>query len=144
MPINWFPGHMNRARREIAAAIRKVDVVIELARNLAATDQRDEARILLANLAVRTEAHRLRRVRAAQLRVTPNFRQLWLWLRTSSLVFRGEVPKGAPSKDSASKGVSQAAKKPAPRSHVTPLRVPNPVGPPAHVVPLRSGLVAER
>jgi ribosome biogenesis GTPase A len=29
-PINWFPGHMNRARREIAAAIRKVDVVIEL------------------------------------------------------------------------------------------------------------------
>ncbi len=30
MPIHWFPGHMNRARREIAAAIRKVDVVIEL------------------------------------------------------------------------------------------------------------------
>ncbi len=28
--INWFPGHMNRARREIASAIRKVDVVIEL------------------------------------------------------------------------------------------------------------------
>jgi ribosome biogenesis GTPase A len=28
--INWFPGHMNRARQEIAAAIRKVDVVIEL------------------------------------------------------------------------------------------------------------------
>ena len=30
MPIHWFPGHMNRARREIASAIRKVDVVIEL------------------------------------------------------------------------------------------------------------------
>ncbi len=30
MTINWFPGHMNRARKEIAAAIRKVDVVIEL------------------------------------------------------------------------------------------------------------------
>ena len=30
MPINWFPGHMNRARREIAAAIQKVHVVIEL------------------------------------------------------------------------------------------------------------------
>ena len=30
MPINWFPGHMNRARREIGVAIRKVDVVIEL------------------------------------------------------------------------------------------------------------------
>ncbi|HEB91599.1 MAG TPA: ribosome biogenesis GTPase YlqF [Deltaproteobacteria bacterium] len=30
MQINWFPGHMNRARREIAAAISKADVVIEL------------------------------------------------------------------------------------------------------------------
>ncbi|MBJ18718.1 MAG: ribosome biogenesis GTPase YlqF [Deltaproteobacteria bacterium] len=30
MTINWFPGHMNRARKEIAAAIEKVDVVIEL------------------------------------------------------------------------------------------------------------------
>jgi ribosome biogenesis GTPase A len=30
MKINWFPGHMNRARREIGAAIRKVDVVIEV------------------------------------------------------------------------------------------------------------------
>jgi ribosome biogenesis GTPase A len=28
--INWFPGHMNRARREIASAIRQSDVVIEL------------------------------------------------------------------------------------------------------------------
>jgi ribosome biogenesis GTPase A len=30
MSINWFPGHMNRARREIAEAARKVDVIIEL------------------------------------------------------------------------------------------------------------------
>jgi ribosome biogenesis GTPase A len=28
--INWFPGHMNRARREITDAIRKADVVVEL------------------------------------------------------------------------------------------------------------------
>ena len=28
--INWFPGHMNRARREIGDAIRKCDVVVEL------------------------------------------------------------------------------------------------------------------
>lgn len=28
--INWFPGHMNRARREIAAATARADVVIEL------------------------------------------------------------------------------------------------------------------
>jgi len=30
MAIHWYPGHMNRARREIAAAIRQVHVVIEL------------------------------------------------------------------------------------------------------------------
>lgn len=30
MKINWFPGHMNRARREIGAAIAKSDVVVEL------------------------------------------------------------------------------------------------------------------
>lgn len=30
MPIHWFPGHMNRARREITAAIQKCDVVVEL------------------------------------------------------------------------------------------------------------------
>jgi len=30
MTINWFPGHMNRARREITAAIQKCDVVVEL------------------------------------------------------------------------------------------------------------------
>ena len=30
MTINWFPGHMNKARREIAAAMRRTDVVIEV------------------------------------------------------------------------------------------------------------------
>jgi ribosome biogenesis GTPase A len=30
MTINWFPGHMNKARRELAAAIARIDVVIEL------------------------------------------------------------------------------------------------------------------
>lgn len=30
MTINWFPGHMNKARRELAAAIAKIDVVIEV------------------------------------------------------------------------------------------------------------------
>lgn len=30
MPIQWFPGHMNRARRQIAEALRQVDVVLEL------------------------------------------------------------------------------------------------------------------
>jgi ribosome biogenesis GTPase A len=30
MTINWFPGHMNKARRELAEALRRIDVVIEL------------------------------------------------------------------------------------------------------------------
>lgn len=30
MAINWFPGHMNKAKREIRKAMRKVDVVIEV------------------------------------------------------------------------------------------------------------------
>jgi len=30
MSINWFPGHMNKARREIAESMRQTDVVIEM------------------------------------------------------------------------------------------------------------------
>jgi ribosome biogenesis GTPase A len=30
MTINWFPGHMNKARRELAEALARVDVVIEV------------------------------------------------------------------------------------------------------------------
>ncbi len=30
MAINWFPGHMNKARREIASAMARTDVVIEV------------------------------------------------------------------------------------------------------------------
>ncbi len=30
MPINWFPGHMNKAVREIRKAVRKADLVIEV------------------------------------------------------------------------------------------------------------------
>ena len=30
MSINWFPGHMNKARREIAESMGRTDVVIEV------------------------------------------------------------------------------------------------------------------
>ena len=30
--INWYPGHMARARREISEAVKLVDVVIEIIR----------------------------------------------------------------------------------------------------------------
>lgn len=47
MTIGWFPGHMAKARREIAAVISKVDVVIEL---LDARLPRSSANPLLADL----------------------------------------------------------------------------------------------
>jgi len=30
MTINWFPGHMNKARRELAKALTRIDLVIEV------------------------------------------------------------------------------------------------------------------
>ena len=30
MSIQWFPGHMNRARREVAKTMEALDVVVEL------------------------------------------------------------------------------------------------------------------
>jgi ribosome biogenesis GTPase A len=30
MTINWFPGHMNKARRELAEALTRIDLVIEV------------------------------------------------------------------------------------------------------------------
>ena len=30
MTIQWFPGHMHRARKQIAAVMPKIDVVIEI------------------------------------------------------------------------------------------------------------------
>ena len=30
MSIQWFPGHMHRARKQIALVMAKVDVVIEV------------------------------------------------------------------------------------------------------------------
>lgn len=30
MSINWFPGHMHKARKEIAEVMPQVDIIIEL------------------------------------------------------------------------------------------------------------------
>jgi len=30
MSVNWFPGHMDSARKEAAKAMAKIDVVIEI------------------------------------------------------------------------------------------------------------------
>src|SRR5262245_3533129 len=86
--------HLLRLAREIEPW--QVDAVCELARLLAASQQREEARVLLRGLAVRCGATRLRRVRGAQLRVSPSLTHLWLWL--SAAVRPAPEPRGeAPS-----------------------------------------------
>jgi tetratricopeptide (TPR) repeat protein len=55
--------------------------VLELAGLLTASGQRHEARLLLDELTERAAGHRLRDVRAAQLRVDPGLRSAWQWLR---------------------------------------------------------------
>ncbi len=57
------------------------EVVLELGLLLAGSDQKPEARLLLEGLAERSEGDRLRRVRAAQLRVAPGPTAAWRWLR---------------------------------------------------------------
>ena len=73
--------HLLRLAREIEPW--HVDSVCELARLLASSQQREEARVLLRGLAVRCGGARLRRVRGAQLRVSPTIAHLWLWLRAA-------------------------------------------------------------
>jgi thioredoxin-like negative regulator of GroEL len=73
--------HLLRVAREIEPW--HVEAVCGLARLLARSQQREEARVLLRGLSQRCGAARLRRVRAAQLRVAPSVTHLWLWLRAA-------------------------------------------------------------
>jgi tetratricopeptide (TPR) repeat protein len=57
------------------------ETVLELACLLTASDQRHEARLLLDELAERASGHRLRDVRAAQLRLDPSPASAWRLLR---------------------------------------------------------------
>jgi len=73
--------HLLRLAREIDPW--DFDSVCELAHLLARSQQREEARVLLRGLARHCGGARLRRVRAAQLRIAPTPSQLWLWLRAA-------------------------------------------------------------
>lgn len=70
--------HLLRLAREIEAW--HFEGVHGLARLLGGDAQREEARILLAQLARRCGGARLRRVRAAQLRLSPTPANAWRWL----------------------------------------------------------------
>jgi len=72
--------HLLRRAREIDPW--NFVAVLELARLLAGSEQRDEARILLHGLAASADGEQLERVRAAQLRLDPGFGTAWRWLRS--------------------------------------------------------------
>ena len=59
------------------------EVVLELARLLAASLQQNEARLLLSGLAGRSTHERLRRVRAAQFHLSPGPGTAWRWFRSA-------------------------------------------------------------
>jgi tetratricopeptide (TPR) repeat protein len=70
--------HLLRHARQIEAW--NPDVVIDLARLLSKTDQKDEARMLLTGMAERSRGRTLRRVRATQWRNSPTPGHAWRWL----------------------------------------------------------------
>jgi tetratricopeptide (TPR) repeat protein len=71
--------HLLRRARDIDAW--NFEVVLELARLLVASDQRAETRLLLHGLVSCSGGDRLRRVRAAQFRLSPGPTAAWRWLR---------------------------------------------------------------
>ncbi len=59
------------------------ETVLDLVRLLARTRQREEALRLLEGLGSRSAGAELRRVRAAEFRLSPGFRRAWRWLRAA-------------------------------------------------------------
>jgi tetratricopeptide (TPR) repeat protein len=74
------PQAIHLLRRARAIDPWHFETVVELARHLGRTDQEAEARMLLDGLAERSGERRLRRVRTAQLTVSPGPRSLLAWL----------------------------------------------------------------
>lgn len=78
-----WPEAVHLLRRAHEIAPWDFEVVSELARLLAKSDQPDEARRFLEGLEARTSGERLRRVYAAQFRLDGDLRYAWLWLRAA-------------------------------------------------------------
>jgi tetratricopeptide (TPR) repeat protein len=72
-------------------------VVLELAEHLGRADQREEARLLLAELAQRTSGAALRRVRFAELRIDPSVSRAVRWLRAWRATEAREADERPPS-----------------------------------------------
>jgi tetratricopeptide (TPR) repeat protein len=143
--------HLLRKARDVAPW--EFEVVLELARLLAVSGQRHEARFLLEGLARRSQGERLRRVRAVQLRLAPGPAAFWRWVEAAL-----ERPPGAgadlaaPAPDPYAAAAARlapeawpAAERPAPEPHAAAPGRPAPAlrpapdpRPPAGVVPLRA------
>ncbi len=70
-------------RRALEIAEWNLDVILDLARLLARSDQESEARLLLERLAERSRGTSLRRVRGAQWRITPTLVNSWRWIHAA-------------------------------------------------------------
>jgi tetratricopeptide (TPR) repeat protein len=75
------PQAIHLLRRARAIDPWHLEAVFELACQLTRADQCDEARLLFDGLAQRARGERLRRVRAAQLRLDRTLGAAWRWLR---------------------------------------------------------------
>ena len=60
-----------------------LEVILDLARLLARSDQESEARLLLEGLAQRSGGTSLRRVRGAQWRIAPTLVNTWRWIHAA-------------------------------------------------------------
>jgi tetratricopeptide (TPR) repeat protein len=75
------PQAIHLLRRARAIEPWNAVVVLELARHLGRADQREEARILLAELAERSSGAALRSVRLTLLQIDPTPSNAWSWIR---------------------------------------------------------------
>lgn len=70
-------------RRALEIEPFHVETTLDLARVLRRTGQREEATRLLRGIAVRNRGRPLRRIRGAQVRLSPTPAALWRWLRAA-------------------------------------------------------------
>ena len=86
---------MLRSAREIEPC--NSEIVCDLARLLARTDQAPEALAMLDQLAESSEGRELRRLRATQWRIARTLSHTWLWLRAAVAAAREPTQRPAPS-----------------------------------------------
>ena len=77
------PAAVYLLREALTYAPWEPEVVIDLAGLLARSGRKEEATLWLEGLAERSDGPNRRRIRGAQLRLTPSLSHAWLWLRAA-------------------------------------------------------------